>query len=140
MVNSKFHTRRRCKKNKTKQNTKRNRRDKTKKQKKKSKSSQHISKSSQHISKSSQHISKSSQHIRPRTPSVGREKGTVTQLLLLPSTFFHVWRVFASFVQISKDLANNKEIKLRDETIGKNNLSFKEFKETKEKQRATFIW
>ena len=28
----------------------------------------------------------SSQHIRPRTPSVGREKGMVTQLLLLPST------------------------------------------------------
>ena len=54
-----------------------------------SKSSQHISKSSQHISKSSQHISKSSQHIRPSTPSVGREKGTVTQLLLL--LLFHVW-------------------------------------------------
>ena len=45
-----------------------------------------ILKSSQHISKSSQHILKSSQHIRPRTPSVGREKGTVTQLLLLLST------------------------------------------------------
>ena len=57
------------------------------------KSSQHISKSPQHISKSSQHISKSSQHIRPRTPSVGREKGTVTQLLLLPSTPCFVPRV-----------------------------------------------
>ena len=33
---------------------------------------------------------------------------------------------------------NNKEIKVRDETSGKKNLSFKEFKETKEKQRATF--
>ena len=54
-----------------------------------SKPSQHISKSSQHISKSSQHISKSSQHIRPSNPSVGREKGTVTQLLLL--LLFHVW-------------------------------------------------
>ena len=52
-----------------------------------SKSSQHISKSSQHILKSSPHISKSSQHIHPRTPSVGREKGMVTQLLLLPSHY-----------------------------------------------------
>ena len=39
-----------------------------------------------------------------------------------------------------KDLANNKEIKVRDETSVKKNLSLKEFKETKEKQRATFIW
>ena len=39
-----------------------------------------------------------------------------------------------------KDLANNKEIKVRDETSGKKILSFEEFKETKEKQRATFIW
>ena len=38
-----------------------------------------------------------------------------------------------------KDLANNKEIKVRDETREKNNLSFKEFKETKEKQWATFF-
>ena len=38
-----------------------------------------------------------------------------------------------------KDLANNKEIKVRDETSRKNNLSFKEFKEMKEKQRATFL-
>ena len=38
-----------------------------------------------------------------------------------------------------KDLANNKEIKVRDETSGKKNLSIKEFKETKEKQRATFF-
>ena len=46
-------------------------------------SSKHIL-NSQYISKSSQHISKSPQHIRPRTPSVGREKGMVMQLLLLP--------------------------------------------------------
>ena len=38
-----------------------------------------------------------------------------------------------------KDLANNKEIKVRDETSGKKNLSFKEFKEMKEKQWATFF-
>ena len=38
-----------------------------------------------------------------------------------------------------KDLANNKEIKVRGETSGKKNMSFKEFKETKEKQRATFF-
>ena len=38
-----------------------------------------------------------------------------------------------------KDLANNKEIKVGDETSRKNNLSFKEFKETKEKQWATFF-
>ena len=38
-----------------------------------------------------------------------------------------------------KDLANNKEIKVRGETSGKKNLSFKELKETKEKQRATFF-
>ena len=38
-----------------------------------------------------------------------------------------------------KDLANNKEMKVRDETSGKKTLSFKEFKETKEKQRATFF-
>ena len=38
-----------------------------------------------------------------------------------------------------KDLANNKEIKVRDETSGKKTLSFKEFKERKEKQRATFF-
>ena len=38
-----------------------------------------------------------------------------------------------------KDLANNKEIKVRDETSGKKNMSFKEFKETKEKQRVTFF-
>ena len=38
-----------------------------------------------------------------------------------------------------EDLANNKEIKVRNETSGKKNLSFKEFKETKEKQRATFF-
>ena len=38
-----------------------------------------------------------------------------------------------------KDLANNKEIKVRDETSRKKNLSFKEFKETKEKQWATFF-
>ena len=38
-----------------------------------------------------------------------------------------------------KDLANNKEIMLRDETSRKKNLSFKEFKETKEKQWATFF-
>ena len=38
-----------------------------------------------------------------------------------------------------KELANNKEIKVRDETSGKKTLSFKEFNETKEKQRATFF-
>ena len=60
---------------------------------------QHIPNSSRHIlnslqiRNSSQHISKSSQHIRPRTPSVCREKGTVTQLLLLPSTPRFVPRV-----------------------------------------------
>ena len=38
-----------------------------------------------------------------------------------------------------KDLANNKEIKVQDETSRKKNLSFKEYKETKEKQWATFF-
>ena len=33
-----------------------------------------------------------------------------------------------------KDLANNKEIKMRDETSGKKTRSSGEFKETKEKQ------
>ena len=33
-----------------------------------------------------------------------------------------------------KDLANNKEIKMRDETSGKKTRSSREFKETKEKQ------
>ena len=78
-------------------------------------------------------------------PSVGREKGTVTQLLLLPSTPCFVPRVeslqvsFKFCPKCGKDLANNKEIKVRDETSRKNNLSFKEFKETKEKQWASFF-
>ena len=44
----------------------------------------------------------------------------------------------SNFPKCGKDLANKKEIKVRDETCGKKNLSFTEFKETKEKQRATF--
>ena len=59
-----------------------------------------ILKSSQHISKSSQHISKSSQHIRPRNPSVDREKGTVTQLLLLLSTPCFVPRVDNNYKKV----------------------------------------
>ena len=54
----------------------------------------------EHISKSSQHISKSSQHIRPRTPSVGREKGTDTQLLLLLSTPCCVPRVDNNYKKV----------------------------------------
>ena len=68
---------------------------------------QHIPNSSKHILnllqilKSSQHISKSSQHIRPRTPSVGREKGTGTQLLLLlPSTLCFVPRVDNNYKKV----------------------------------------
>lgn len=38
-----------------------------------------------------------------------------------------------------KELANNKEIKVRDETSGKKTLSFKEFKETKQKKQAMFL-
>ena len=38
-----------------------------------------------------------------------------------------------------KELANNREVKVRNETSGKKPPSFKEFKETKEKQRATFF-
>ena len=38
-----------------------------------------------------------------------------------------------------KDLTNNKEIKVRDETSRKKNLSLKEFKETIEKQWGTFF-
>ena len=34
----------------------------------------------------------------------------------------------------AKDLANNKEIKVRDESSGKKTRSSREFKETKEKQ------
>ena len=57
------------------------------------------------------------QHIRPRNPSVGREKETVTQLLLLPSKPCFVQRVETESLQVSskfcpkcgKDLANNKE-------------------------------
>ena len=46
---------------------------------------------------------------------------------------------FKFCLKCGKDLANNKEIKVRDETSGTKTLSFKEFKETKEKQRATFF-
>ena len=66
------------------------------------------------------------------------------QLLLLPSSCFVPWveSLQVSFKFCPKcggNLANNKQIKVRDETSRKKNLSFKEFKETKEKQWATFF-
>ena len=81
----------------------------------------------------------------PRPHVLAKKKETVTQLLLLPSTpcfvpHFQSLQVSLKFCpKCRKDLANNKEIKLRHRTGGKKTLSFKEFKETKEKQQATFF-
>ena len=64
-----------------------------------------------------------------------------------PSSFYFFPRVeslckFRSNFVLNAEriLQITKKIKVRDETGGKKNLSFEEFKETKEKQRATFIW
>ena len=51
------------------------------------------------------------------------------------STFVESLKVSFKFCpKCVKDLANNKEIKMRDETSGKKTRSSREFKETKEKQ------
>ena len=81
----------------------------------------------------------------PRPHVLAKKKETVTQLLLFPSMpcfvpHFQSLQVWLKFCpKCGKDLANNKEIKLRHRTGGKKTLSFKEFKETKEKQQATFF-
>ena len=97
----------------------------------------HISNSSKHILnplqilKSSQHISKSSQHIHPRIPSVGRENGNGWAAPAPPPPFDVMFRstcgeslqVLLKFCpKCGKDLAKNKEIKVRDETSGKKNV------------------
>ena len=129
-------------------------------------SSKHIPNSSKHILnslqilKSSQHISKSSQHISNlhntfrnlhNTFAPGPQVLAEKKERLRNSSFFlrrQVLFTCGESLQVSfkfcpkcgKDLANNKEIKVGDETSRKKNLSFNnEIKETKEKQRATFF-